>query len=228
MNPNRTLRCAVVAVAMATAALSTLGAKSPTRPTTETATTARGMGKIKAPAATPAPAYESKMLRVRLLLAELRAEVEKYQFEGLFLAPDNKPVEGLVAFSADKFNEKVDEIARIAKECREQMDQRQKAARAYYQKIGAPQAAAFSACQEGMEETAKLIEQLRHSAAIAASYSKNKDAKYVLELSRLDRTIAVISAMMESCQRNMDRAEVLCGMFESKPAPKPKPAALTY
>ncbi|MCX8035489.1 MAG: hypothetical protein N3D11_00255 [Candidatus Sumerlaeia bacterium] len=209
-------------------ALSALGAKSPTSPTTETAPAAGKTGKIKVPAATPAPAYESKMLRVRLLLAELRAEVEKYQYEGLFLSPGDKPVEGLVAFSAEKFNEKVDEIAKIAKECREQMSQRQKLARDYYQKTGAPQAAAFSACQEGMEETAKLIEQLRQSASRVGSYSKDKDAKYVLELSRLDRTISVISAMMESCQRNMDRAEILCGMFDSKPTPKPKPATLTY
>jgi hypothetical protein len=174
------------------------------------------------------PEQQNKMERVRQILAEMMKEARKYQYEHLFLAAGAKPVQGLVELPATTFTHQVEEIAEIAKKCREQMINRQAAARAHYEKIGAPQMAAFTACETGMEEVASLIESLRNTASIVGEYAGNRGANYYFELSRLERTIAKISALTEVCQNSMARANMVCEQFESKAgANKPSPSA-TY
>jgi len=61
---------------------------------------------------------------------------------------------------------------------------------------------------------------IHYTASVVSSSRNYKEAQYYLELSRLDRTLAKMSALTEVCQQNMQRANMLCEQFESKPAPK--------
>ena len=168
------------------------------------------------------------MGRIRQILADMNKEVQKYQYQGLFLAPDTKPAGGLVEFPAASFTRQVEEIALIARTCREQMMQRQAVARAYYQKTGAPQTAAFTSCEAGMGEVAALIDELRNTASYFAESGTKVGLNYYLELGHVERTVAKISALTEVCQNSMARANMVCEQFESKQgAGKPSPS-VTY
>jgi len=196
----------------------------------------RGAGKAEKPSygaksesSTATMASEqAKMARVREILAEMRQDVAKYQYQGLFLGLTEKSPEGLVQFPAAKFLERVDEISKIAKMCRAQMDQRQAAARAYYKKLGAPQLAVFRSCEESMDESATLIGNLRNSVNVVSGSTAQKGEIYYLELNRLERTIARINTLTQVCESNMKRADMICQVFESKGSPPKLSPTLTW
>ena len=175
----------------------------------------------------PAAGHTQKLERVREILAQMKDEMKKYQYGGLYLAPGDKPVSGLAEFPAEKFGQQVDELDRIASECRKQMQARQTEARAQLQKINAPQAAVFSSCEEGMADVERLIDQLRGSASYVIRAGA-KGADYYVEVGRAERTIAQISALVEVCAENMKRADMVCADFESKVPRKKSGEALTY
>jgi len=150
----------------------------------------------------------TRLDRIEQTLATMEKGAEKYQYEGLFLSPDAKPVEGLIAFPMDKFLEQVNEIVALAEETSTEMAQRQTAVRTRAATTSASEAAVVAVCGSAMNEIATLVRHLWLGAMPVRMNAGKYCAKGVIEGRRFELTASRVRTLTERCHEAMTHGDM--------------------
>jgi hypothetical protein len=158
------------------------------------------------------------MQRIQQILGDIQHDLQEVVYpDWYYTDEDTKAIteRDLVRLSAEKFDNQVEEIARLAKECGKRMNSRYAAVRSHIETAGSPPAAAFKGCKEAMAEIQKSIAKLQRMA-IRMREPGVQGSQCYFERHRVERLLTHLSSHAEVCKTNMKMVDAVCVLFESK------------